>query len=134
MFDDELTYSHELHYICFQSTQQGYEFLVRNVILKPIKKSDETYEGVAGEFVDSPFGDLEITTNDILDALNEIQPVKKDEETPENYNIHCDIFRELLNLGFDLNMDFEKFCEELDILLKYFKDLFDENGNIIDEE
>ena len=134
VFDDELTYSHELHYICFQSTQQGYEFLVRNVILKPIKKSDETYEGVAGEFVDSPFGDLEITTNDILDALNEIQPVKKDEETPENYNIHCDIFRELLNLGFDLNMDFEKFCEELDILLKYFKDLFDENGNIIDEE
>ena len=78
-FDDELTYEHELHYICFQSTQQGYEFLVRNVILKPIKKSDETYEGVAGEFVDSPFGDLDITTNDILDALDEIQPVKPGE-------------------------------------------------------
>lgn len=132
-FDDELTYNHELHYICFQSTQQGYEFLVRNVILMPIKKSDETYEGVAGEFVDSPFGDLDITTNDILDALDDIKPVKRGEEGEENYNINCDIFRELLNLGIDLNEDFEKFCEELDILNKYFKDLFDENGNCINE-
>ena len=99
----------------------------------PIKKSDETYEGVAGEFVDSPFGDLDITTNDILDALDDIKPIKHGEEGEENYNINCDIFRELLNLGIDLNEDFEKFCEELDILNKYFKPLFDENGNCINE-
>lgn len=133
-FNDELSYNNELHYICFQSTQQGYEFLIRNVILTPIKKSDETYDGVAGEFCDSPFGDIEVTTNDILDALDEIQPVKKDEDEPENYSINCDIFRELLNIGFDLNLDFEEFCKMLDILKKYFARLFDEDGNCINWE
>ena len=133
-FEDELSYNNELHYICFQSTQQGYEFLVRNVILTPIKTTDETYDGVAGEFCDSPFGNLDITANDILDALDKIKPVKKDEDEPEDYTINCDIFRELLNIGYDLNMDFEEFSRELDILIKYFKDLFDEDGNCIDED
>lgn len=133
-FEDELSYNNELHYICFQSTQQGYEFLVRNVILTPIKTTDETYDGIAGEFCDSPFGNLDITANDILDALDKIKPVKKDEDEPEDYTINCDIFRELLNIGYDLNMDFEEFSRELDILIKYFKDLFDEDGNCIDEE
>ena len=40
----------------------------------------------------------------------------------------------MLNLGIDLNDDFNKFCEELDILIKYFKILFDENGNCINPE
>jgi hypothetical protein len=107
---------------------------VRNVILTPIKTTDETYDGVAGEFCDSPFGNLDITANDILDALDKIKPVKKDEDEPEDYTINCDIFRELLNIGYDLNMDFEEFSRELDILIKYFKDLFDEDGNCIDED
>ena len=108
--------------------------MVRNVILTPIKKSDETYDGVAGEFCDSPFGDIEITTNDILDALDEIQPIKIDEDEPENYSINCDIFRKLLNIGFDLNLNFEDFCKELDILKKYFERLFDEYGHCINQE
>jgi hypothetical protein len=32
-----------------------------------------------------------------------------------------------------LNLDFEKFCKELEILIKYFEQLFDEDGNCIDE-
>lgn len=133
MFDDEYSYNQQLHYICFQSTQEGYEFLVRNVILTPIKKNDVTYDGVAGEFCDSPFGTDEITANDILDALDGIKPIRIDDEIPEDYTIHCDIFRELLNVGFDLNLNFEEFCKLLQILIDEFEQLFDEDGKCINE-
>lgn len=133
VYDDEYSYNQPLHYVCFQSTQQGYEFLIRNVILTPIKANDETYDGTPGEFTDSPFGTDEVTANTVLNGLDDIKPVHKDDETPETYSINCDIFRELINVGFDLNLDFEKFCKELEILIKYFEQLFDEDGNCIDE-
>lgn len=133
-FDDTDCLCENMDYICFQSTQQGYDFMVRNVILQPIKQDDNTYNGEAGEFINSPFESNDITIQDILDLLDQLQPIYKDDDEPQEYNINCDIFREYLNISTDINKDYKLSYEEYEILKNYFLTCFNENGDIINDE
>ena len=73
-FDDEDSSESQLEYINFQSTEEGYDFIVRNVILTPITKEDINCVGDIGEFADSPFTGPDITHSLLLDILDEVQP------------------------------------------------------------
>ena len=135
IFDDENSSESQLEYINFQSTEEGYDFIVRNVILTPITKNDVNNEGEIGEFIDSPFTGPDITNSLILDILDEIQPslINQDpnKKYMQAYKIGCDIYRALMKLSLFILDDFNTFCYELDILKKHFIPCFDKDGELI---
>jgi hypothetical protein len=73
-FDDIESSNSVIDYFNFQSTEQGYDFMVRNVILTPITQSEDTIDGKIGEFVDSPFAGPIITSDMILDLIYKYKP------------------------------------------------------------
>lgn len=74
IYDDEDSSESKLEYINFQSTEEGYDFIVRNVILTPIKNEDLNCAGEIGEFADSPFTGPNITHELILEILDKVKP------------------------------------------------------------
>lgn len=120
-------------YIVFQSNVEGYAFTVRNVILTPIIQTDLTYKKIAGEFSDSPFSPAIILSSDIINVLNKFKPQYIDQETPDTYNINCDIYKQLNNI-FNDKIDVQQLYDDLQILTTYFLPCFDEAGHLINEE
>lgn len=133
--EDEESSDSTIDYINFQSTEEGYDFIVRNVILTPILNSDSTISGSNDEFSDSPFNEPEVTTDLILELLNKYKPTyvntDNDSAYSNSYNINCDIYRKFLKLGNTITEDFNLFVYELDIIKKYFLPCFDEDGTLI---
>lgn len=134
--DDEESSDSTIDYINFQSSEEGYDFIVRNVILTPILNSDSTKSGSNDEFSDSPFNEPEVTTDLILELLNKYKPtyVNADDNSSlnsNNYNINCDIYKKFLTLGNTITDDFNLFVYELGIIKKYFLPCFDEDGTLI---
>lgn len=128
VFDDENSSCAKLEYINFQSTEEGYDFIIRNVILTPILNSESTDMEKDGEFYDSPFTEPNLTQDLILDILDEIQPNKVGQHNTDlnTYKIGCDIYRALMKLSLDVFSDFQLFSYEIDILKKYFLPCFNE--------
>ena len=136
-FDDPDSSSSTIDYINFQSTQQGYDFIVRNVIITPIMRSDDNAEGTIAQFIDSPFGDPEITADMILELIDKYKPEVIGQDTNYDdyqYKICCAVYKSFLKLANNIGEDLNNFYYELDILYKYFLPCFDLNGNIINED
>ena len=136
-FDDPESSSSTIDYINFQSTQQGYDFIVRNVIITPIMRSDDNAEGTIAQFIDSPFGDPEITADMILELIDKYKPEVIGQDTNYDdyqYKICCAVYKSFLKLANNIGEDLNNFYYELDILYKYFLPCFDLNGNIINED
>lgn len=134
IYDDEDSSESKLEYINFQSTEEGYDFIVRNVILTPIKNEDLNCAGEIGEFADSPFTGPNITHELILEILDKVKPgfVGQDTDNGQNnYKIGCDIYRALMSLSMFILDSFPIFCHELNILKKYFLPCFDKTGVVI---
>ena len=136
-FDDPESSEQQIDYINFQSTQQGYDFIVRNVIITPIMRGDETDDGQIAQFIDSPFGEPEITADMILDLIEKYQPQLIGQTityTDYQYKICCAVYKAFLKLANNIGEDLNNFYYEFNILYKYFLPCFDLNGNIINQE
>lgn len=133
-YDDQNSSVSVLDYINFQSTEEGYDFIIRNVIITPILADDENCNGETGQFEDSPFTDqIEITNDMLIDLLNKYKPRLIGETTTSEtiYKIGCDIYRALMTLTNDITSDFNTFVYELDIIKKYFLPCFETDGTLI---
>lgn len=136
-FDDPDSSESTIDYITFQSTQQGYDFIVRNVIITPIMRDAENCNGEIAQFIDSPFGSPDITADMILELIEKYRPRKKGETIDYDdyqYKICCGVYKSFLNLANEIGEDLNLFFYELDILYKYFLVCFDQDGNIIDQD
>ena len=136
-FDDPESSEQQIDYINFQSTQQGYDFIVRNVIITPIMRGDETDDGQIAQFIDSPFGEPEITADMILELIDKYQPQLIGQTITYNdyqYKICCAVYKAFLKLANNIGEDLNNFYYEFNILYKYFLPCFDLNGNIINQE
>ena len=136
-FDDIESSNSVIDYFNFQSTEQGYDFMVRNVILTPITQSEDTIDGKIGEFVDSPFAGPIITSDMILDLIYKYKPQLKGETityNDNNYIICCAVYKSFIKMANTIADDINTFYKDIEILYKYFLPCFDINGNIIDSE
>ena len=136
VYDDTDSSNSVLQYINFQSTLQGYDFLIRNVMLTPILKGDQTINGLIGEFVDSPFQEPILSQELILQFLNNYTPQKIDNSTTiqtQEYYIECGVYREFIKISNNITDDINTFFYELKILITKFLPLFDKAGKLLDE-
>lgn len=134
-FEDIHSSNSVIDYINFQSTQQGYDFMVRNVILTPITQTENTIDGNIGEFIESPFAGPTITADMILDLIYKYKPQLKGETityNDNNYVICCAVYKSFIKLATTIGEDVNTFYRDVEILYKYFLPCFDKNGNIID--
>jgi len=98
---------------------------------------EDTYTGEIAKFIDSPFGDPEITTDLILELIEKYKPRLKGETISyddKSYVICCAVYKSFIKLSTEIGEDLNTFYHELDILYKYFLPCFDLNGNIINED
>lgn len=112
-------------YIEFIATEEGFEYMVRNVILYPILPGDDTTSGAVGEFYDSPFIPEEITSDLILNIMEEVQPKRNNGNNTTEYSVQCNLYKELLQFSDIMTDDFNTFIHELNIVKKYFLSCFD---------
>lgn len=134
-FDDPDSSDKLIDYIEFMSTEEGYEYMVRNVILYPILPGDELNDGTEGNFYDSPFYPAELTTDVIINIIEEIKPRLVGDDTPKkyikDYTVSCSLYKTLLQFGDIITDDFNTFCYELETIKKYFVSCYDEYGNVL---
>lgn len=132
-YDDVDTSESQIDYINFQSTEEGYDFIVRNVKIIPISRNDENNKGDVGEFEDSPFIEHEITKDLIIDLLEKYKPrlVGEDDTSDTNYKIECDIYRGFLKLSDIILDDFNTFVYDIDVIKKFFLPCFEKGGTLI---
>ena len=136
-YDDTESSSDKIDYINFQSTQEGYDFIVRNVIITPIMATDANANGEVAEFSESPFLNTDITADMVLDLIEKYKPrlVNDDTDyTDQNYIICCGVYRAFIKLGTEIGEDLNTFYYELNILTIGFLPCFDEYGNLINED
>lgn len=125
-------------YIVFQSTKEGYEFMIRNVIIHPIMATDSNYDGTDGNYYNSPFKGPDMNMDWITLLFEKFQPRLVGDDTTHRdttkpnyyYHINCGIYKEFLDLAKTIEDDFSTFCYELDIIKKYFLPLFDKDTGI----
>lgn len=129
--EDENRSDNVIDYIEFMSTEEGYDFIVRNVILYPILPGDTLADGTDGDFYDSPFYPAELTTDVILDMLETVKPSLNGSVSDDNYTVDCGLYKTLLQFADIITDDFNTFCYELDIIKKYFLSCYDEYGALI---
>ncbi len=133
IYDDVDTSDSQIDYINFESTEEGYDFIVRNVKIIPICRNDENNKGEVGEFEDSPFVEPEITKDLIISLLEKYKPrlsgVKN--ASDNNYRIECDIYRGFLKLSDIILDDFNTFVYEIDVIKRFFLPCFEQNGILI---
>lgn len=134
-YDDVDSSEQQIDYINFQSTEEGYDFIVRNVKLIPISRNDENNKGNIGEFEDSPFVEPEITKDFIISLLEKYKPRlvgdKSDNSKNNDYKIECDIYRGFLKLSDYVTDDFNTFVYEIDVIKRFFLPCFEQNGILI---
>lgn len=130
-FDDENSSASVFDFINFQSTEEGYNFMVRNVMLTPISRDQETKNGLAGLFTESPFIAPEITSEVILDILNNVLSANQ-------LKTDCKIYRKLTQqFMWDLSdtTQLKQFYHDVQLLKKLFLPCFDEGtGALMDDE
>ena len=128
-YDDTESSNKQIDYINFQSTEEGYDFIVRNVKIIPILRNDENNKGDIGEFEDSPFVEPIITKDFIISLLEKYKPRlvgdKTDNSKHNNYKINCDIYREFLKLSDTITDDFNTFVYEIDVIKRFFLPCFE---------
>ena len=134
-FEDPDSSDKLIDYIEFMTTEEGYEYMVRNVILYPILSGDELDDGIIGEFYNSPFYPAELTSDIILNIIEKVKPRKAGDDTDKkyikDYTVSCPLYKTLLQFGEIITDDFNTFCYELDIIKKYFLSCYDEFGNLL---
>lgn len=128
-------------YVVFESTQQGYDFMVRNVALFPIMCDDDNADGSEGDYDDSPFKGPNMDLEWLTWLFEKFQPRKKGDKSERDtekvnykYEIDCGIYKEFVTIVQDVLTDFNTFIYELEIIKKYFLVLFNEYGECIDEQ
>ena len=135
--DDPDSSESTIDYINFQSTQQGYDFIVRNVIITPIMSDEANCNGDISIFIDSPFFSTDITADMILELIEKYKPQIIGEHTSYDdyqYKICCGVYKAFLKLANNIGEDLNTFFYELDILYKYFLPCFNIDGIIINQE
>ena len=134
-YDDTESSNKQIDYINFQSTEEGYDFIVRNVKIIPILRNDENNKGEIGEFADSPFVEPIVTKDFIISLLEKYKPRlvgdKTDNSKLNNYKINCDVYREFLKLSDIITDDFNTFVYEIDVIKRFFLPCFEQNGVLI---
>ena len=131
-YDDVDTSESQIDYINFESTEEGYDFIVRNVKIIPIGRNDENNKGEVGEFEDSPFVEPEITKDLIISLLEKYKPRLVGEDTSDNnYKIECDIYRGFLKLSDIILDDFNTFVYDIDVIKRFFLPCFEKDGTLI---
>ena len=136
--DDENSSDSQIDYIEFMSSEEGYDYIIRNVILYPILPGDETANGETGEFYDSPFVGKDITSDVIMDFIMQICPKFVGEpiifdiaKRQKTYVVQCELYKVFLQLCDIITDDFNTFTYEFNIIKSQFLSCFDQLGNLI---
>lgn len=122
-----------IDYLSFQSTEEGYQFFVHNVIVYPVCPDYTNADDSYADYTSSPFAGADINYEYVMNLIRLMRPRTVGTDYRSEYDkVPCDIYKFLISIAPVAKDDTDAFAYNIEAL-KLFAKLFDEQGVFIEE-